>query len=322
MFIVGVFYGCISQYFGQNYKLNINFAHEMAKSYKDFGSWIKEVIGQKVQKISIDAGFSCPNRDGRVGWGGCTFCDNTTFSPSYCSGSKTVTEQLLEGKSFFKRKYPEMKYLAYFQSYSNTYGKISHLKSIYEEALSDDDVVGIVIGTRPDCVSDELLNYLSQLSKRTFVLIEYGVESVNDDVLRSVNRGHDFQCALNAVEETAKLGIFVGVHIILGLPGENDEENIRGIRQLYEKGMLLLKLHQLQIIRGTQMATEYAENPFPLYSADDYIRAIIRYISELPDDIVYDRFVSQSPPGKVVAPSWGLKNHEFVDKLRNMLHKC
>lgn len=291
----------------------------MEKSYKDFGLWIKEIIGQKVQKISIDAGFSCPNRDGRVGWGGCTFCDNTTFSPAYCSGEKTVTEQLSEGKAFFKRKYPEMKYLAYFQSYSNTYGSLSHLKSIYEEALADGDVVGIVIGTRPDCVSDELLDYLGQLAKRTFVLVEYGVESVNNDVLKRVNRGHDFQCALDAIRETSKRGIHVGAHIILGLPGEDDEENIRGIRQLHDSGMKLLKLHQLQIIRGTQMAVEYAENPFPLYSADEYIRAIIRYISELPDDIVYDRFVSQSPPGKVLAPSWGLKNHEFVDKLRKAL---
>lgn len=291
----------------------------MEKSYKDFGLWIKEIIGQKVQKISIDAGFSCPNRDGKVGWGGCTFCDNTTFSPAYCSGEKTVTEQLSEGKAFFKRKYPEMKYLAYFQSYSNTYGSLSHLKSIYEEALADGDVVGIVIGTRPDCISDELLDYLGQLAKRTFVLVEYGVESVNDDVLKRVNRGHDFQCALDAIRETSKRGIHVGAHIILGLPGEDDEENIRGIRQLHDSGMKLLKLHQLQIIRGTQMAAEYAENPFPLDSADEYIRAIIRYISELPDDIVYDRFVSQSPPGKVLAPSWGLKNHEFVDKLRKAL---
>ena len=297
----------------------LKFAREMAKSYKDFGLWIKEIIGQKVQKISIDAGFSCPNRDGRVGWGGCTFCDNTTFSPSYCSGSKTVTEQLNEGKAFFKRKYPEMKYLAYFQSFSNTYAPLPRLKSIYEEALSDDDVVGIVIGTRPDCVSEDLLDYLEELSKRTFVLVEYGVESVNDDVLKRVNRGHDFQCALDAVAKTASRGIFVGVHIILGLPGEDDEENIRGIGLLHDNGMKLLKLHQLQIIRGTKMAEEYQRKPFPLYSADDYINVIIRYISALPKEIVYDRFVSQSPPGKVLAPSWGLKNHEFVDKLDSFM---
>lgn len=293
----------------------------MEKSYKEFGLWIKEVIGHKVQKISIDAGFTCPNRDGRVGWGGCTFCDNTTFSPAYCSGEKTVTQQLKEGKAFFQHKYPEMKYLAYFQSYSNTYGSISHLKSLYEEALADEDVLGIVIGTRPDCVSEDLLDYLGELAKKAFVLVEYGVESVNDDILERVNRGHDFDCALNAVRETAKRGILVGVHIILGLPGEDDEENIRGIRKLYENGMKLLKLHQLQIIIGTKMADEYMANPFPLYSADDYIRAILMYIKELPKGIVYDRFVSQSPPGKVLAPSWGLKNHEFVDKLRKEMQR-
>lgn len=287
--------------------------------YKDFGSWIKETLGEKVQKISIDAGFSCPNRDGKVGIGGCTFCDNTTFSPAYCSGSKSVAEQLEEGKEFFRHKYPQMKYLAYFQSFSNTYGDLQHLKSLYEEALASDGILGLVIGTRPDCISEELLDYIEALSKRTFVLVEYGVESVNDEVLKRVNRGHDFQCAVRAVEQTAKRGIFVGVHIILGLPGEDDDENIRGIRLLHEKGMTLLKLHQLQIIRGTQMAAEYAEKPFPLYTAEQYIETIIRYIKALPHSIVYDRFVSQSPPGKVIAPSWGLKNHEFANLLAKEL---
>ena len=288
-------------------------------NYKDFGSWIKETLGEKVQKISIDAGFSCPNRDGKVGTGGCTFCDNTTFSPAYCSGSKTVSEQLAEGKEFFSRKYPQMKYLAYFQSFSNTYGDLQHLKELYEEALDSDGILGLVIGTRPDCVSEELLDYLEALAKRVFVLVEYGVESVNDEILKRVNRGHDFQCAVQAVEQTAKRGIFVGAHIILGLPGEDDDENIRGIRLLHEKGMTLLKLHQLQIIRGTQMAAEYAACPFPLYTAEQYIETIIRYIKALPRSIVYDRFVSQSPPGKVIAPSWGLKNHEFANLLEKEL---
>ncbi|MCF0244953.1 MAG: TIGR01212 family radical SAM protein [Bacteroidaceae bacterium] len=285
----------------------------------DFGSWIKDLLGQKIQKISIDAGFTCPNRDGKVGIGGCSFCDNTTFSPAYCNGNKSVTEQLAAGKDFFKTKYPEMKYLAYFQSFSNTYGSLSRLQKIYKEALDDKDVVGIVIGTRPDCINDEILDYLAQLAKRTFVLVEYGVESVNDDVLKRINRGHDFKCSLTAVEETAKRGIFVGAHIILGLPGENDEENIKGIHELYNKGMRLLKLHQLQIIRGTRMAEEYLAKPFPLYTAEEYINLIIRYIKALPDDIVYDRFVSQSPPGKVIAPNWGLKNHEFTNILHNKM---
>lgn len=289
--------------------------------YKDFGSWIKGILGEKVQKISIDAGFSCPNRDGKVGVGGCTFCDNTTFSPAYCDGRKSVSAQLAEGKAFFQRKYPQMKYLAYFQSFSNTYGNLDHLKSLYEEALASDGVIGLVIGTRPDCVSPELLDYLGELAKRSFVLVEYGVESVNDDVLKRVNRGHNFQCALDAVEQTASRGIHVGAHIILGLPGEDDEENIRGIRLLHEKGMTLLKLHQLQIIRGTKMAEKYAEKPFPLYSADQYIEVITRYISALPHSIVYDRFVSQSPPGKVIAPSWGLKNHEFANRLKVHLER-
>lgn len=287
--------------------------------YKDFSSWIKEIFPYKVQKISVDAGFTCPNRNGRVGTGGCTFCDNTTFSPAYCNGSKSVSEQMAEGKAFFARKYPQMKYLAYFQSYSNTYAPLEKLKVLYEEALRDEDVVGLVIGTRPDCVSETLLDYLQELTKGKFVLMEYGVESVSDETLKRVNRGHDFNCALKAIEETAKRGIHIGAHIILGLPGDDDETTIAGIRKMHEAGMTLLKLHQLQIIRGTRMAEEYDKAPFPLYSAQEYIDTICKYIGTLPQTIVYDRFVSQSPAEKVIAPRWGVKNHEFTDLLKNSL---
>lgn len=289
------------------------------KKYRDFAGWIRECVGCKVQKISVDAGFSCPNRDGHIGTGGCTFCDNSTFSPAYCDRRKTVSEQIAEGKAFFRRKYPEMKYLAYFQSFSNTYAPLPRLRRLYEEALADEDVVGIVIGTRPDCVSPPLLDYLAELSDRTFVLVEYGVESVNDDTLRRVNRGHDFQCAVKAMRETTKRGVKAGAHIILGLPNDDEEETIAGIMQLYDAGMTLLKLHQLQIIHGTKMAEEYSSTPFHLYSAEEYMEVVVRFMRELPESIVYDRFVSQSPLGKVLAPNWGLKNHEFTDLLNKRL---
>lgn len=199
----------------------------MQQAYNDFGAWIRRGFPFRVQKISVDAGFSCPNRDGKISRGGCTFCDNHTFNPSYCNSRKSITEQLEEGKAFFARKYPDMKYLAYFQAYSNTYAPVPRLKQLYEEALSDEDVVGIVIGTRPDCLSPEILDYLEELNRRTFVIVELGVESANDETLLLVNRGHTFADSVKAIEAVHLRGILVGAHIILGLPGEDREEILR-----------------------------------------------------------------------------------------------
>lgn len=293
----------------------------MNEFYPDFGTWIRERFSFRVQKISIDAGFSCPNRDGRISTCGCTYCDNRSFNPSYCNRTKSVTEQLKEGKEFFARKYPDMKYLAYFQAYTNTYDTLDNLRRMYEEALNVDDVVGIVIGTRPDCVSSALLDYLSELSKHVFVLVEYGIESANDVTLKRINRGHNFACSKEAVEKTHQRGIYTGGHIILGLPGEDAEESIRQAPIISSLPLDILKIHQLQIIRGTSLAKEYQEHPFHLYSADEYINLIIRYISLLRKDLVLERFVSQSPEDLLIAPKWGLKNHEFTNLLNNALKK-
>ena len=287
--------------------------------YTDFGSWLKEQFPFKVQKISINAGFSCPNRDGIIGVGGCTYCNNQTFSPDYCNKDHSITSQLEEGKAFFSRKYPEMKYLAYFQAYTNTYGNIEKLKSMYEEALKVEDVVGIVVGTRPDCMSDELLDYFDELNKRTFLIIEYGIESANDKTLSHINRGHDFKCSRSAIERTSERGILTGGHIILGLPGEDAEESIRQAPLISELKLNILKIHQLQIIRGTKMAEEFTQNPFHLYTADEYISLISRYIQYLRKDLILERFVSQSPKNLLIAPDWGLKNYGFTDKLKSYL---
>ena len=287
--------------------------------YRDFGSWLREQFPFRVQKISIDAHFSCPNRDGRISTGGCTYCDNRTFNPSYCNRLDSVTSQLEAGKAFFSRKYSDMKYLAYFQAYTNTYGSIDQLKALYEEALEVDDVVGIVVGTRPDCVSDELLDYFAQLSQRTFVLVEYGIESANDTTLKRINRGHDFACSRRAVEETHRRGIKVGGHIILGLPGEDEAESLRQAPIISSLPLDILKIHQMQIIRGTRLAAEYREHPFHVYSVDEYIDLIVKYISLLRKDLVLERFVSQSPADLLIAPKWGLKNYEFTNRLLNRL---
>lgn len=289
--------------------------------YRDYSHWIREQFPYRVQKISVDAGFSCPNRDGRLSTGGCTFCDNKTFNPTYCNRSKSITRQLEEGKAFFSRKYPDMRYLAYFQAYSNTYGTLSELKAKYEEALSVDGVVGLVVGTRPDCITDETLAYLQQLNRQTFILVEYGVESANDATLRRVNRGHTFECSRQAIVKTHRLGILTCAHVILGLPGEDEREMLRQASLISELPIDILKLHQLQVIKGTPLAKEFAEHPFPVFTASEYADIVIKYISRLRSDIVLERFVSQSPPEMVVAPKWGLKNHEFTDMLNKRIGK-
>lgn len=289
--------------------------------YNDYGAWMRRQFPFRVQKISIDAGFSCPNRDGHISHGGCTFCDNRTFNPSYCQPSKSITEQINEGKEFFRHKYPDMKYLAYFQAFSNTYATLDTLQRRYEEALSAEDVVGIVIGTRPDCVSDEILNYLESLNQQTFMIVEYGIESVSDDTLRRVNRGHNFECSRRAIIETHNRGILTGAHIILGLPGESAEDNVRQANIISALPIDILKLHQLQIIRGTQLAAEYERQPFNLYTADEYIDLCRRYIERLRPDMVLERFVSQSPKELLVAPKWGLKNYEFANRFVNYMKR-
>lgn len=289
--------------------------------YRDFGTWIRQRFPFRVQKLSINAGFSCPNRDGHFSTGGCIYCDNSSFSPSYCNKMKSITEQLEEGKRFFSRKYPTMKYLAYFQSYTNTYASIEKLKRLYSEAIHVDDVIGIAIGTRPDCVSEELLDYLADLNKRSFVMVEYGVESANDDTLRRINRGHDFACALKAVKETRQRGIMTGAHVILGLPGEDEKESIRQAPLINAMRPDILKIHQMQIIQGTKLAHIYQDHSFKTYTINEYIRLIANYIQYIDKDIVLDRFVSQSPGKMLLAPKWGLKNHEFTALLNRYLEK-
>lgn len=291
--------------------------------YNDLSAYLSAHFPYKVQKISLNAGFTCPNRDGTVGYGGCTYCNNQTFNPAYCKTEKTVTEQLEEGKQFFARKYPEMKFLAYFQAYTNTYAELEELKRKYEEALQVKDVVGIVIGTRPDCMPDTLLDYLEELNQRTFLIVEYGVESTDNDTLKRINRGHTFEVAEEAIRKTAARGIRVGAHIILGLPGESNEQLIEQAGVLSRLPLTTLKLHQLQLIKGTRMAHEFEMQPedFYLYSADEYIDLVIDYVEHLRPDLVLERFVSQSPKELLIAPDWGLKNHEFTDKVKKRMRE-
>ena len=288
------------------------------KPYLEFSDFLSKYFDGKMQKLSVHAGFTCPNRDGTVGWGGCTYCNNQTFNPAYCADARPVAQQLEDGKQFFSKKYPHMKYLAYFQAYTNTYAEMSRLQRLYEEALSVDGVEGLVIGTRPDCVSDELLDYFVKLHKDKFVLLEYGVESTLDKTLKRINRGHDFACVQDAVMRTAERGIPVGVHVILGLPGESREEIIGHALVLSSLPIDTLKLHQLQIVRGTAMAKEYADRSedFKLYTPEEYAALVTDFVERLRPEIAVERFTSQSPKELLIAPDWGLKNYQFAEMVK------
>lgn len=289
--------------------------------YNDFPVFLRMYFPEKVQKISINAGFTCPNRDGVKGRGGCTYCNNRTFNPGYCKTEKSVARQLEEGKAFFSHKYPEMKYLAYFQAYTNTYGKPGDIKRKYEEALQVDGVVGLVIGTRPDCMPDSLLDFLGTLNKERFLLVEYGIESTNDATLKRINRGHTYADTVDAVERTAARGILTGGHVILGLPGETHAGIITQAGELSRLPLATLKIHQLQLIRGTRMAREYEECPadFHFFDVNEYVDLVVDYVQHLRPGIALERFVSQSPRELLIAPDWGLKNYEFTARVRKRM---
>ncbi len=288
------------------------------KPYLEFPQLLAEQFPFKVQKISVNAGFTCPNRDGSKGYGGCTYCNNQSFSPGYGKPKKTISEQLRDGIEFFSHKYPEMKYLAYFQSYTNTYDPIDKLIEKYEEALTYPNVVGLIVGTRPDCMPDELLDYFEELSKRTFVIIEYGVESTLNKTLDKINRLHSWEESVEAIIKTADRGLMVGAHMILGLPGETHDDFINHAHKLSALPLTTIKLHQLQIIRGTVMAKEYKDEPesFHIFEADEYIDLCVDFAEHLNPNIHIERFASQSPKQLLIAPDWGLKNYELTTKIK------
>ncbi|HKJ78112.1 MAG TPA: TIGR01212 family radical SAM protein [Prolixibacteraceae bacterium] len=292
-----------------------------SKRYNDFSTYFKKRFEERVQKVSIDAGFTCPNRDGLKGTGGCTYCNNKTFKPTYCDLETTVTEQIRQGVAFFARKYKSMKFLAYFQAYTNTYAPFSELKRLYDEALQHPKIVGLVISTRPDAVDERLLDYLADLSRKTYVMVEFGLESHLNETLEKINRGHTFQESVWALEETARRGINNGAHLILGLPGESRKEWLKQAKVISQLPVKNLKLHQLQVHKGTVFEKQYRENPeqFHLFTAEEYIDLVVDYLELLNPKIVVERFISQAPPEMLIAPKWGLKNFEFVAKVERRL---
>ena len=300
----------------------INFPWGHNRRYNDYPTFLKTRFGGRVQKLSINAGFTCPNRDGSKDYRGCSYCNNDTFRPEYCEPQKTVSQQIEEGINFYSKKYPDMRFLAYFQSYSNTYGSIELLKQIYTEALAHDKIDGLVIGTRPDCVNDDILNLIEEKSKDYFVTIEYGIESTSDATLERINRQHTYQETIEAIEKTTGRNIHIGAHLILGLPGESKADQLAHAKRISELPIDILKLHQLQIVKHTTFAKEFKNNPtdFHLFDMDEYINLSIEFLELLHPKIIVERFVNQSPADMLIAPKWGgLKNFEIVAKIEKQL---
>ncbi|MFZ4537445.1 TIGR01212 family radical SAM protein [Propionivibrio sp.] len=293
------------------------------RRYHVYNDWVKREHGGRLQKVSIDAGFTCPNRDGSLGVGGCSFCNNEGFSPSYLLEQREIDTQIDTGIEFMRRRYPRTKsFLAYFQSYSNTYGNLDKLKKTYDIALAHPLISGIVIGTRPDCLPDETLDYLAELATRTMVELEIGIESCSDDVLQECLRGHDFACTQDAIRRAAERGLFVTGHLLLGLPLETRDSLLDGAKALARLPVDAMKFHQLQIVRGTRLANQYRTAPesIPLLDPLTYFDAVIDVLEFLPPNIKIQRLGSEAPPTVLVSPDWGMRLDKFPALFEARLH--
>lgn len=295
------------------------------RRFNSYSGYFRRTFGGRIQKVAVNAGFTCPNRDGTIGRGGCTFCNNGAFTPSYCMPAKSVTQQIDEGIAFHRNRYRTAeRYLVYFQSFSNTYAPLGQLQTLYGEALAHPRVAGIVVGTRPDCVDGEKLDFFADLARDKYVAIEYGVESTSDATLRAVNRGHDFACARRAVEMTAERGLHTGAHFILGFPGETDEMLLRQAETINSLPLTTVKFHQLQVFRDTPMAAEYDTDParFRFWEIDEYIDLFVEILRRLRPDLVVERFASEAPPRYHYGRNWGLvRNETLLARLEKRLEE-
>lgn len=280
-----------------------------SRRFNSYTEYFRSTIGERVQKVTIDAGFTCPNRDGSKGRGGCTYCNNDAFNPSYCIPQKSITLQITEGIEFHANRYRKAScFLAYFQAYSNTYASLDKLKEYYSEALAVPGVIGLVIGTRCDCVDSEKLDYLQQLSEKYYIIIEYGVETTDNSTLKRINRGHTFEESAMVIAETARRGIKTGAHFIFGLPGESRIQMLEQVEIINKLPLDTIKFHQLQIVKNTAMANEYKSHPdnFQLFETDEYIDFFIRFLERLNPSFMVERFTAEVPPRFLSGPGWGL----------------
>lgn len=294
-----------------------------SRRFNSYTGYIKRTFGGRVQKLTVNAGFSCPNRDGTVGEGGCSYCNNSSFTPKYCIPSKSIEQQLREGMEFHAHRYRRAKqFMAYFQAYSNTYAPLDELKRKYEEALSVPNIIGLVIGTRPDCVDEGKLDYLSTLKDKYHIAIEYGVEACSDEMLGRINRGHTFGQTVWAIGETAKRGINVGAHFILGLPGQTVEDIYLQMDDINSLPINTIKFHQLQIIEDTAFALQYRANPdsFTFYTPTEYLNLMVGVLERLNPAIVVERLTGEASPRMLIAPKWGdVRSEQLLECLEQIL---
>ncbi len=294
------------------------------RRFNAYSEYFRQQFGGRIQKLSIDAGFTCPNRDGTKGSGGCSFCNNNAFSPSYCQPVKSITQQIQEGIEFHKKRYPRTRgYLAYFQAYSNTYESLEVLRSRYGEALQRPEVLGLVIGTRPDAVDEGILDFIATLAQDHYVIIEYGLESCYNSTLKRVNRGHSFEDSLRAIDMTASRGIRQGAHFIIGLPGETEHEILAQARIISGLPIQNIKFHQLQIVKNTTMAREYESDPgmYHIFKLDEYMELMLRMIEQLNPDFVVERIAGEVNPGYLLSEPWGMRYDQVLGKFEHLLEE-
>jgi radical SAM protein (TIGR01212 family) len=276
-----------------------------------YGRFLRDKFGCRVYKVSIDAGFNCPNRDGSISTAGCAYCNGDSFRPQTSNRIKPIEKQIAEGAEYLRLRYGAEKFIAYFQSATNTYAPLEALAPLYETAAAMPDIVGLAIGRRPDCIDEEKLAWLQQFAEKNFVTIEYGLQSASDETLRRINRGHNVASWRKAVELTRGRGIYVGTHLILGFPWESREEALSGARVISEAGIDFLKLHHLHIVRGSSLAEEYMDRPFHLPDLEEYAALAADFLDRLNPDIYIERLFATAPAGQLIAPIWGKSKAEI-----------
>ncbi|MCF8230809.1 MAG: TIGR01212 family radical SAM protein [Bacteroidales bacterium] len=293
------------------------------RRFNDYPNYFRTIFGERVQKLSINAGFTCPNRDGTVAWGGCTYCNNNAFSPPYCRPEHSISDQIRWGIDFLTKRYKANKFLAYFQNYSNTYASLSELKKIYDQALPYPEIVGLVIGTRPDVIDEEKLAYFKELATEKYVILEYGIESCYNESLERINRGHTFEQSQEAIERTASFGIKTGAHMMFGLPGETRQMMLDEADILNKLPLNNVKFHQLQLMKNTVMGDDYLQNPdkYRFFGIDEYIEFIIDFTERLNPDFVIERFSGEAPSQYVLSPGWRLRSHEIMSRIEKRMQQ-
>ncbi len=289
--------------------------------YNAYGRYLQEKFGARVHKVSVHAGFTCPNRDGTVARGGCTYCNIVSFTPESARPRYSVSDQIETGIAFLKKRFEAKKFIVYFQPYSNTYAPVKHLEALFRDALRHPEVVGLSIGTRPDCVDDEKFALLAELARETDLTLELGIESVYDETLRLINRGHDFACTRNAVRRAKAFGLQVTGHAILGFPNETREQMLASAEIINTLGLGILKIHNLHVVRHTELARQYEQQPFQLFTFEEWRDFVIRYLERLSPEIIIERLYGDAPSELLLAPRWNLSRAEIVQGIEKEMQR-